>query len=124
MCEAPGPAAQQLAYIGCVAHGQQAPRDAAVRSATEAVAEAIRARVPAWHMDTVHGLLYVIGDTDSDPPGRQVVCDALTDRPIISGNANGVRVVITLPHVSDADDRRRVLDILTAADVLPPPDPM
>lgn len=106
-------------FCGCVPDGAHAARQGAP-SATQDIADMIRTRVPHWHLDTVHSFVHVLGDPQADAPGRHIVCDGMTDRPIITANVDGMRVMISVPPVSDAIDRRRVLDILQAAGAIPP----
>lgn len=89
-------------------------------SATELVAALVRERVPGWVEDHVHRFVFVFGDPHADAPGRHIVCDGLTDHPIVVANVHGIRMTLELPHVSDSGDRRTVIEALEAVGAIDP----
>lgn len=84
-------------------------------SATALIADLVRKRAPGWVEDQLHdGFMFVFGDPSAVPPGRHIICDALTDHPIITANVGRRRIVMELRHVSDRDDALWVIEALTA----------
>lgn len=90
-------------------------------TATKLIAAQVRRRTPGWVEDRFHdGFMFIFGDPAADNPGRHIIIDGMTDHPIITANVCGRRMVLELPHVSDGDDRRHVLDALEAIGALDP----
>jgi len=87
-------------------------------SATQEIAAAVRGRTPGWVEEKLYDFMWVFGDPEADKPGRHIICDGMTDHPIITANVHGVRMVLELPHMSDASDRHSVLAALEAIGAL------
>lgn len=92
-------------------------------SATAEVADRIRERVPDWVEDRLYTFMWVFGDPHADPPGRHIICDGLTDHPIITANVNGMRLTIELGSMTDRGEISMViaaLETFGALDTEPP----